>query len=133
MGSAVDIGGFAPSPDLEELILGDALGPRYRTQKPCTPLRTGVKATSEHSKESMMKLLFICTHNRCRSILCEAIANQRGEGVLQAASAGSAPAASVHPLTLRYLTERGYETAGLVSQSWHDLEAFEPGPGHYGV
>ena len=73
-----------------------------------------------------MKLLFICTHNRCRSILCEAIANQRGEGVLQAASAGSAPAASVHPLTLRYLTERGYEPAGLVSQSWHDLKAFEP-------
>ncbi|MBT5489517.1 MAG: arsenate reductase ArsC, partial [Halieaceae bacterium] len=27
---------------------------------------------------SPLKLLFICTHNRCRSILCEAIANQRG-------------------------------------------------------
>ena len=53
-----------------------------------------------------MKLLFICTHNRCRSILCEAIVNQRGRGLLQAASAGSAPAAFVHPLTLRYLTDR---------------------------
>ena len=73
-----------------------------------------------------MKLLFICTHNRCRSILCEAIASQRGHGVLQAASAGSAPASSVHPLTLRYLRERGYETSGLTSQSWNDLEAFEP-------
>ena len=74
----------------------------------------------------MVKLLFICTHNRCRSILCEAIVNQRGRGLLQAASAGSAPAAFVHPLTLRYLTERGFETAGLVSQSWNDLQAFEP-------
>ena len=73
-----------------------------------------------------MKLLFICTHNRCRSILCEAIASQRGHGVLQAASAGSAPVSSVHPLTLRYLRERGYETSGLTSQSWNDLEAFEP-------
>ena len=73
-----------------------------------------------------MKLLFICTHNRCRSILCEAIANQRAEGVLCAASAGSAPVEAVHPLTLRYLEERGYETAGLMSQSWHDLNAFEP-------
>ncbi|MDB2689007.1 arsenate reductase ArsC [Luminiphilus sp.] len=73
-----------------------------------------------------MKLLFICTHNRCRSILCEAIASQRGHGVLQAASAGSAPVSSVHPLTLRYLRERGYETFGLTSQSWNDLEAFEP-------
>ena len=73
-----------------------------------------------------MKLLFICTHNRCRSILCEAIASQRGAGFLEAASAGSAPVEAVHPLTLRYLEERGYQTAGLRSQSWHDLEVFHP-------
>ena len=73
-----------------------------------------------------MKLLFICTHNRCRSLLCEAIVSQRGAGALQAASAGSAPVDAVHPLTLRYLEERGYSTDGLQSQSWHDLEGFEP-------
>ena len=73
-----------------------------------------------------MKLLFICTHNRCRSILSEAITNQRARGILTAASAGSAPIDAVHPLTLRFLQERGYDTAGLVSQSWVDLEAFEP-------
>ena len=73
-----------------------------------------------------MKLLFICTHNRCRSILCEAIATQRGAGSLQAASAGSAPVDAVHPLTLRYLEERGYQTSGLQSQSWEDLAAFNP-------
>ena len=73
-----------------------------------------------------MKLLFICTHNRCRSILCEAIANQRGAGVLRAASAGSAPVEVVHPLTLRYLNERGYETLGLSSESWLDLDSFDP-------
>ena len=73
-----------------------------------------------------MKLLFICTHNRCRSILCEAIASQRGVGVLQTASAGSAPVETVHPLTSRYLEERGYSTTDLQSQSWHDLQSFEP-------
>ena len=73
-----------------------------------------------------MKLLFICTHNRCRSILSEAITNQRARGILTAASAGSAPVDAVHPLTLRFLQERGYDTAGLTSQSWVDLEAFEP-------
>ena len=73
-----------------------------------------------------MKLLFICTHNRCRSILSEAITNQRARGILTAASAGSAPVDAVHPVTLRFLQERGYDTAGLVSQSWVDLEAFEP-------
>ena len=71
-----------------------------------------------------MKLLFICTHNRCRSILCEAIASQRGVGSLEAASAGSAPVDAVHPLTLRYLGERGYKTTGLQSQSWEGLAAF---------
>ena len=72
------------------------------------------------------KLLFICTHNRCRSILCEAIASQRGAGSLEAASAGSAPVDAVHPLTLRYLAERGYQTTGLQSQSLEDLAAFNP-------
>ena len=76
--------------------------------------------------EPVVKLLFICTHNRCRSILCEAIASQRGAGSLQAASAGSAPVDAVHPLTLRYLEERGYQTSGLQSQSWEDLAAFNP-------
>lgn len=76
--------------------------------------------------EPVVKLLFICTHNRCRSILCEAIASQRGAGSLEAASAGSAPVDAVHPLTLRYLAERGYQTTGLQSQSWEDLAAFNP-------
>jgi len=73
-----------------------------------------------------VKLLFICTHNRCRSILCEAIVSQCGPGSLEAASAGSAPVDAVHPLTLRYLEERGYRTAGLQSKSWEDLAAFNP-------
>ena len=70
--------------------------------------------------------MFICTHNRCRSILSEAITNQRARGILTAASAGSAPVDAVHPLTLRFLQERAYDTAGLASQSWVELESFEP-------
>ena len=73
-----------------------------------------------------MKLLFICTHNRCRSILSEAITNQRSRGICTAASAGSAPVDAAHPLTLRFLQERGYDIAGLASQSWVDLKAFQP-------
>ena len=76
--------------------------------------------------EPVVKLLFICTHNRCRSILCEAITSQRGAGFLEAASAGSAPVDAVHPLTLRYLAERGYHTTGLQCQSLEDLAAFNP-------
>lgn len=73
-----------------------------------------------------MKLLFICTHNRCRSILAEAIANHLAEGRLQARSAGSSPVGEVHPLSLRYLTEIGISTEGLCSQSWDEHERFAP-------
>lgn len=73
-----------------------------------------------------MKILFICTHNRCRSILSEAIANDAGDSRLQAASAGSQPVGQVHPLSIKYLQEQGISTEGLQSQSWDDLESFEP-------
>ena len=69
-----------------------------------------------------MKLLFICTHNRCRSIICEAITNALGAGRLSAVSAGSSPAGEVHPLSLRYLVEAGYPTDGLRSQSWDEFD-----------
>ncbi len=36
-------------------------------------------------------------------------------------SAGSQPSGEVHPLSLKYLSEMGYDTAGLTSQSWDSL------------
>lgn len=73
-----------------------------------------------------MKLLFICTHNRCRSILAEAITNFYGKGQVVAKSAGSQPAGEVHPLSLRYLEKQGIPTDGLNSQSWDEHEAWQP-------
>lgn len=73
-----------------------------------------------------IKLLFICTHNRCRSILAEAIANHIGGDAIQAASAGSSPQGQVHPLSLKYLAEHGVRTDGLCSQSWDEFEHFSP-------
>ena len=76
-----------------------------------------------------MKLLFICTHNRCRSILAEAITNHLSDGVsptLTARSAGSQPVGEVHPLSLKYLVEAGISTQGLCSQSWDEHESWKP-------
>ena len=89
-----------------------------------------------------LKILYICTHNRCRSVLSEAITNQYSakhgkahnsetgdEPKLIAKSAGSSPAGEVHPLTLKYLTEAGYSIQGLSSNSWDDRDYmgdFEP-------
>lgn len=73
-----------------------------------------------------MNLLFICTHNRCRSILCEAITKQLASGIFNAASAGSNPVDTPHPLTLKYLQETGYNIKGLSSKSWNNLGEFSP-------
>ena len=74
----------------------------------------------------MMKILFICTHNRCRSIIAEAVTNHLGGNRLKARSAGSQPSGEVHPLSLQYLAEAGIDTAGLCSQSWDEHEAWRP-------
>ncbi len=73
-----------------------------------------------------MKLLFICTHNRCRSILAEAVTNHVSDGQLIAKSAGSQPVGEVHPLSLQYLAEANISTDNLSSQSWDDHESWEP-------
>jgi arsenate reductase len=79
-----------------------------------------------------MKILYICTHNRCRSILSEAITNQfaadkNGERInIIARSAGSQPVGEVHPLSIKYLQEAGVSIDGLRSQSWNDFEQFVP-------
>jgi len=65
-----------------------------------------------------MNILFVCTHNACRSILAEAITRQLANGRLSARSAGSEPAGRVHPLTFKQLEQHHYRTEGLSSQSW---------------
>jgi len=73
-----------------------------------------------------MKILFICTHNRCRSILAEAITNHIGAEKIEARSAGSSPVGEVHPLSIKYLSESGISTEGLQSESWDVHESWQP-------
>lgn len=73
-----------------------------------------------------MKILYICTHNRCRSILSEAITNHQAGDSIIAKSAGSAPSGVVHPLSIQYLDEANISTDGLQSQSWDEFEDFQP-------
>lgn len=72
-----------------------------------------------------MKILFVCTHNRCRSILAEAALNHVPAEGIRGYSAGSQPSGQVHPKTLEALRRRGIATAGLASKSW---DAFNDNP-----
>ena len=73
-----------------------------------------------------MKLLIVCTHNRCRSILAEAIAAKMLAPDVEVRSAGSEPEGKVHPLSLKYLAQRGYPIADLKSESWDDMGSWNP-------
>ena len=73
-----------------------------------------------------VKILFLCTHNACRSQLAEAIARQRHGHRWQVASAGSEPAGRVHPLTLRHLARPGYDCRGLASKGIEAVRDFDP-------
>jgi len=73
-----------------------------------------------------VKILFLCTHNACRSQLAEAIARQRHGDRWQVASAGSEPAGRVHPLTGPHLARHGYDCRGLASKGLDGVRDFAP-------
>ncbi|MEZ5502409.1 MAG: arsenate reductase ArsC [Halioglobus sp.] len=73
-----------------------------------------------------MKLLFLCTHNACRSILSEAMTRQIAGTRIAVASAGTEPAGAVHPLTLAALARHGYDTGDLHSKSIDAIRPCQP-------
>ena len=73
-----------------------------------------------------LKVLVLCTHNRCRSILLEAIVRAEAGPEVSVRSAGSEPAGEVHPATLEALTRAGISTQGLRSEGWDSYEAWDP-------
>jgi len=73
-------------------------------------------------------ILFLCTGNSARSIMAEAILNQRGSPNFTAYSAGSHPKPAVHPGALHQLELARLPTTGLRSKSWDEFA--RPGAPH---
>lgn len=72
-----------------------------------------------------MRILFMCTANSCRSILCEALFNHLAPQGYEAISAGSFPRGQVLPRSLQTLQQAGIAIDGLSSKG---NEAFEGNP-----
>jgi len=66
-------------------------------------------------------VLFLCTGNSARSILAEAILNQKGRPNFKAYSAGSHPAGIVNPYALKQMESAKLPTEGLRSKSWEEF------------
>jgi arsenate reductase (thioredoxin) len=66
-------------------------------------------------------VLFLCTGNSARSIMAEAIMNQKGRPHFTAYSAGSRLTGAVHPEALRQLESAHLPTTGLRSKSWDEF------------
>ena len=58
------------------------------------------------------RVLVLCTGNSCRSQMAEGWVNHLLAGQWEARSAGTAPAARVHPLAVRAMAEAGVDISG---------------------
>jgi arsenate reductase len=55
----------------------------------------------------MKTVLFLCTENSCRSQMAEGFAKMHGRGIIEAYSAGTKPAAEIHPMAAEVMKEKG--------------------------
>ena len=73
----------------------------------------------------MVRVLFICYGNSCRSQMAEALANQLGEGKVRAFSAGTHPLGVISLDTREVLREKGITLAGHWSKGLRDVPIAE--------
>ncbi len=64
----------------------------------------------------MLKVMFLCTGNSCRSQMAEGFARELGRGLIDARSAGLI-AAGVHPRAVIVMREAGIEISGQRSKT----------------
>lgn len=78
----------------------------------------------------MVRILFVCVENSNRSQMAEAFARIHGDGLVEAASAGSRPSGRVNPRAIAAMAEKGYD---LSTHQSRGLDEVGPGPWDYVV
>ncbi|KUK61076.1 MAG: Protein tyrosine phosphatase, partial [Synergistales bacterium 57_84] len=68
----------------------------------------------------MSKVLFLCTHNSCRSQMAEGWARELKSGVIEAWSAGTEPGV-INPLAVKVMAEAGVDISAQKSKHVREL------------
>ena len=71
----------------------------------------------------MLRILFVCVENSCRSQMAEAFARAIGRERVEAHSAGSRPSGQVDPRAVAFMSEVGIGLVGQLSKGLDDLPA----------
>lgn len=69
----------------------------------------------------MIKVLFACVENSCRSQMAEGFMHLLGGGMIEAYSAGSKPSSGVHAMAIEAMLEAGVDISRYRSKSFSDL------------
>lgn len=86
---------------------------------------TGHAADQAHPHRPVKRVLFMCVANACRSQMAEAFAKSFNVPHVEIYSAGSRPAASIHPLTTEMMREIGIYINGAHPKGVRELPAHE--------
>ena len=70
----------------------------------------------------MIRVLFVCIGNSCRSPMAEGFANYYGNHLLEASSAGSQPAGIIQPETIHIMQESGIDISKQSSKGLRDVK-----------
>ncbi len=68
-------------------------------------------------------VLYLDNTNSARSIMAEALLNDKSDGRITAYSAGGQPVEEVHPIVMEQLVRDGISSAGLRAKSWDEFTA----------
>jgi arsenate reductase len=79
------------------------------------------KGADQTAEGPLLRVLFLCTGNSCRSIMAEALARHLFPPGMAVDSAGSKPSGTVNPKALATLLREGIPATGLASKSWESL------------
>lgn len=69
----------------------------------------------------MVKILFVCIENSCRSLMAEEFARFYGKGRIEAYSAGSRPSGKVNEMAVQVMRETGIDIFSQPSKGFDEL------------